>query len=298
MKTKRTTLDHARLAEAHDAQDWDTLMGAGLSWVRFALTKMQRTGAVHLQDIDEDLYQEGALALWRAVRSWDPLTYKFSSHVVKYIEGAMMNYLLKAAMQGVGSDWAASQHGAPGTVSLNDPAERDEDYSDRVDTLQDKIDYRDVGGTPIGLDLPENEIAREFTGRIVDQLMSELPTEDAALLRAVYQDERTLEDYGKIVGRDKSSLSRRAGRIREQMQQRLESSVIEGTEAPDWKGVRQHYPAPPSCWSSTAGPTTTVLADMPGRSYWSEKSGRVHGDWSWKPQPQDVMPKRTRKVAA
>lgn len=295
---KRTKLDHAALAAAHDAQDWDTLMDAGLSWVRFALTKLQRRGVVHIDGIDEDLYQEGALALWRAVQKWDPLSHKFSSHIIQYIEGAIMDYSLREAMQGIGSKNAATRDGvAASNISLNDPIPTSEDSEEEAETLLDQMDYRDLGGsTPQGMDLPENEIAREMTDRIVEQLMSELPSEDAALMRAVYQDETTFRDYGNTVGKDNSTLVRRAEKLRRKMQQRLETSVISSTGCPDWKGVRQHYPAPPSFWASTAGPTTTVLADMPGRSYWSEKSGRVHGDWAWKPQPRDIPPTRAKRA--
>lgn len=297
---KRTKLDHAALAAAHDAGDWDTLMDAGLSWVRFALTKLQRRGVVHIDGIDEDLYQEGAIALWRAVQSWDPLSYKFSSHIIKYIEGAIMNYSLREAMQGIGSDWSATQHGVQtSAMSLNGPVERDGGNPEQQDTLQDKLDYRDVGTLiPSGLDLPENEIARAMTDWVVDQLMAELPSEDAALMRAVYQTDKTIQDYANVSGIPRRTLNHRVEKLRRQLAERLESSVISDTGCRDWKGVKQHYPAPPSFWSSTAGPSTTVLADMPGRSYWSEKSGRVHGDWSWKPQPQDIPPTRKRKVAA
>ena len=295
---KRTTLDHAALAAAHDAKDWDTLMGAGLSWVRFALTKLQRRGVIRVPDIDEDLYQEGALALWRAVQAWDPLLYKFSSHVVKYLEGAMINYSMQQAMQGVGSHSTYNRRGQTQMTSLNETVQSEShDATGELDTYQDKLDYRDVSGPPIGLDLPENEIAREMTDRIVEQLMAELPSEDAALIRAVYQDETTFRDYAKTVAVPRSTLQSRARKILKTLGQRLETPLIVGATQPDWKGVEQHYPAPPSFWSSTAGPTTTVLADMPGRSYWSEKSGRVYGDWSWKPQPQDITPKRQRKVA-
>lgn len=296
---KRTKLDHAALAAAHDARDWDTLTDAGLSWVRFALTKLQRRGVVHTEDINEDLYQEGALALWRAVQSWDPVQYKFSSHIIKYIEGALMDYSLKQAMQGIGSDWSAKQHGIQASAaSLNDPAERNESSTGQTDTLQDRLDYRALGtDIPEGLGLPENEIVREMTDRIVDQLMSELPSEDAALMRAVYGEEQTLRDYAKVVGIPRTTLQYRAEKIRQQLGKRLESSVITGGGAIDWKGVKQHYPAPATFWASTAGPSTTVLADMPGRSYWSEKSGRVHGDWSWKPQPSDIPVKRKKAVA-
>lgn len=296
---KRTKLDHAALAAAHDARDWDTLMDAGLSWVRFALTKLQRRGVVHTEDINEDLYQEGALALWRAVQNWDPVQYKFSSHIIVYIEGALMNYSLKQAMQGIGSHEAAREHGVSASAaSLNDPAERNESSTGQTDTLQDRLDYRALGtGTPEGLGLPENEIAREMTDRIVEQLMAELSSEDAALIRAVYQQEQTIQDYATVTGIPRKTLSNRAEKIRQRLAARLESCVITGGGAIDWKGVKQHYPAPVTFWASTAGPSTTVLADMPGRSYWNEKAGRVHGDWSWKPQPSDLPLKRKKAVA-
>lgn len=296
---KRTNLDHATLAAAHDARDWDTLMGAGLSWVRFALTKMQRRGVIRVPDIDEDLYQEGALALWRAVQAWDPLQYKFSSHIILYIEGAMMNYSMRQAMNGIGSEGAYQDHGPLMMYSLQDPDTQGRDVEHGEDSnVQDQIDYQDMpGGTPEGLDLPENEVARAMTSHIVEQLMAELPSEDAALMRAVYQQEQTFRDYGKIVGLSHSTLARRAEKIRQRLHHRLEFAVVPTTRCSNPNGVEQHYLAPPSFWASTAGPTTTVLADMPGRSYWSEKLGKVYGDWVWKPQPRDIPPKRMRKVA-
>lgn len=79
-----------------------TLWRDNLPLVRFTLDRMRAHGELQ-QPLDDDLLQEGCLALGVALTGWDPAKGALATYAVRCIRGAALDHLNTERNRGVGS---------------------------------------------------------------------------------------------------------------------------------------------------------------------------------------------------
>jgi RNA polymerase sigma factor (sigma-70 family) len=102
-KTERRALQTAAMHGSKTARDklWNEAM-------RLVLRSEHRLRKLYgIEEQDEDMVQEGALAAGRAVDTWDPERSSFATWVLTNVKGAMLDYLNEYCKHGIGSKSSA-----------------------------------------------------------------------------------------------------------------------------------------------------------------------------------------------
>lgn len=243
-----TRLTDEQLQTARALEDWDTLWLAADPWIKFAMSEL-RCG-------DEDALQEARLAAGQAVRSWDPAVVAFSTHVNTYARGAILNWLQAQQTAGVGSRRVAAEGAALDTISLQDPADVDED-GDHA-THMDRLTYADIDDST-----EFEQLARDGGLQIMaDRLLRFLPDEEAAFFRAVTKAGGT-RAMSQATGAPRGAIRGRLERIMEKL----------ATHAPKTCVIRE---------------TGRTGQENNGQFYRTQHVGNPWADWAYQPTEADV----------
>jgi hypothetical protein len=258
-----TRLTDIELRNALDRQDWNALWLAADPWVKFAMAELN-CGS-------DDALQVGRKAAGKAVRTWRPEQYAFSTHIRTYARSALIDWLRASKTGGVGSAWQARQ-GSPSTViSLNDPVvpAAPGDDSGSGATHLDHLTYGDLGFTDgsedelLGLDAPER------LSRLLDRLHGDDSKFMKELIRA-----GGVRAFSRLVGVPAMTISRQTHRIvKKLVVHRRKTSVIrdmDGTHLP-------FFPQFPQTYDNESG-----------RRLFDETHSCPMADWSYKPTAADL----------
>ncbi len=211
---------------------------------------------------DEDLAQTGRLAAIEAAATWQPDKGALSTWVSAQVKGAILKARDRARTEGVGTGrWGSAEH-----ISMSDEASISDDDGEAV-THQDAATYHDTDHVPEGFGDPGREIQRQLAAAAVAELLPEIPINDPNLLRVI-SGEMTEDEYALWASVNQSTANRRANKLIALAHEIQKTSYIQST------GTRKA--AKPSFWND-------VVSTVEGNPVWSQKTGRIWNDWSWKP---------------
>lgn len=177
---------------------------ANLPLVRFTLNRMKADGEL-VQPINDDLIQQGALALGEALARWQPDRGALSTFIVAAIRGAVLDFMAASRSGGMGRRALALQPLPPDTDAPGDEAE---DYQ----AADGSLHYGRTGYTPDGYEDPAARVERDTVLRQLRFAVDLLNDSDRDLLSCLYGldgSRQPAEVYAERVGVSRRTINTR-----------------------------------------------------------------------------------------